>query len=191
MDYYRSLKLQLEAVTLSSAQMGTLMVASMKPGTCVRGHVSETAPEIQHEVVAGWGENEGGPFSTLHGPSLERPRRVGCRPCSWSQSLLAGRRKHRVECGPRPRLRNSCSKSSLEAWCPVQQDWPLFQSAGAFSSPGILCGTELPSAWASPALSPGACAGRRGRGLPSSQSRTSEDRGPASVEFYVGRDLIL
>lgn len=149
----------MEAVTLSSAQMGTLMVASMKSGTCVRGYASEAAPETQHEVVAG-GENEGGPFPTLHGPSLERPRRAGCRPCGWSRSLPAGRRKHRVEGGPHPRLRNSWSKSSLEAWRPAQQDWPLFQLAGAFSAPGILCGAELPSAWASPAPSPGACAGR-------------------------------
>lgn len=138
-----------------------------------------------------WGENAGGPFPTLHGPPLERPRGAWRRPCGWSQSLPAGRRKHRAERGPHPRLQNSCSKSSLEAWCPAQQDWPLFQSAGAASSPGDPLWGRAPLRPGLPSPQPWILCREGVWGRPSSRSRTSEDWGPVSIEFCVGRDVIL
>ena len=87
MDYYRNLKLQLEAVTLLvatfSAQAGTLMAALTKPGTCTGTRASGTAPEAQH--VVGGGENEE-PFPSLPEPSqLPQPWALERPPCTLGQ----------------------------------------------------------------------------------------------------------
>lgn len=111
MDYYRNLKLQFEAAALSSAQMGALMVALMKPrGLREEPRASEVAPEAQRDVVGGENE-EPLPCSPWTFPAAPAPgpretpqcRVVGMRlvpePASWKKE------KHRVEHGPQPCFR--------------------------------------------------------------------------------------
>lgn len=166
MDYYRNLKLQLEAVTLLvatfSAQAGTLMAALTKPGTCTGTRASGTAPEAQHAV--GGGENEE-PFPSLPEPSqLPQPWALERPPCTLGQGggrEATGRRRAEAECGPHPGFRNPVEP----LWRPGFQGQlalPLFQPARAVPSSRVLGGTKgshkpVP-AWAphlgSPACSP-------------------------------------
>lgn len=93
------------------------------------------------------------PFLPLHGLPWGDPtvqgggREVGDTACQ-----LGG--GHRAECGPHPRF----GILLLGGLVFRQLDLPLFQPAGAFSSPGALGGTEGSqeplSAWASPGPQP-------------------------------------